>query len=332
MGHREEARALLERASALPSPQPVVWARLGELAVAEGRHAEAVELLSAVLDAVPQATRLHHALGLAYRGLGDMERARHHLALRGEIGLAPEDPLMAELATLQVGERVHLLRGRAAFRVGNFADAAAEFRGAVDARPESVRARINLSAALAGLGDVGGATRELERAVALDPGNPTARFNLAILLASAGEHRLAVIHFAAATAARPEDEEAWLGEAASWIALRDFGRAADRLALAGGTLPESGRIALGLARLLAAAPEVAVRDGERALDLAQRVFDAQRSADHAVVVSLALRELGRCDAAREWLEGLIAQGEASGDVATLRVERARLGETTPCRP
>jgi tetratricopeptide (TPR) repeat protein len=185
---------------------------------------------------------------------------------------------------------------------------------------------------LAGLGDVGGATRELERAVALDPGNPTARFNLAILLASAGEHRLAVIHFAAATAARPEDEEAWLGEAASWIALRDFGRAADRLALAGGTLPESGRIALGLARLLAAAPEVAVRDGERALDLAQRVFDAQRSADHAVVVSLALRELGRCDAAREWLEGLIAQGEASGDVATLRAERARLGETTPCRP
>lgn len=334
-GRRSEARVLLERAARLPSAEPVVWARLGELALAEGRYAEAVDLLTAVLEAVPQATRLHHALGMAYRGLEDMESARTHLALRGQVGLAPSDPLMDALAMLQVGERVHLLRGRSAYNAGSFAEAAAEFRLAVDALPESVRARVNLSAALAATNDVEGAMRELQQAVALAPDNPTARFNLATLLASAGEHRLAVVHFAAASRARADDDEAWLGEAKSWIALGGFQQATARLRVANATVPDSGRIAFGLARLLAAAPDLAVRDGARALDLASSVFEAQHTPEHATLVSLALRELGRCDEARKWFGDLIAQAEASGssEVGALLVERrAELGDADPCRP
>jgi tetratricopeptide (TPR) repeat protein len=334
-GDGDAARALLERAADDHPSSTVVGARLGELDLAQGRYEEAVRLLTAVLAAEPAATRLNHALGMAYRELGDMEHARFYLERRGDVGLAPADPLLDELQGIKVGERVHLLRGRRAFSAGQFEQAAEEFRLAIEAAPESARARINLGAALAGLNDIAGALRELQQAVALAPDNPTARFNLATLLASLGEHRLAIVHFQAATAARPGDEDAWLGEARSWIALDDFAQAAARLEVAAAKVPDSGPIAFGLARLLAAAPDLAVRDGERALDLARRVFEAQKSVDHAILVAQALREQGRCDDARTWLDGLIAEGEAgsaSAEVEALEAERSLLGAADPCRP
>lgn len=334
-GRTAEARALLEKATELPTAGPVFWARLGELAVAEGRYEEGARLLTAVLEVVPQATRLHHPLGMAYRGLGDLERARHHLARRGDVGIGLEDPLMAELDAVQVGERVHLLRGRRAFAAGSYDAAATEFGQAVEARPESARARINLSAALAAMGDVAGALDHLQHAVALAPENPTARFNFAKLLASGNQHRLATVHFETATVLRPGDEDAWLEEAKSWIALGDFARATLRLSVANSTMPDSGRIAFGLARLLAAAPDTAVRDGEKALALALSVFEARRTPEHAVLVSLAMREQGRCDEARRLLDRLIAEGEAASDtlaVETLRAARLALGDAESCRP
>jgi Flp pilus assembly protein TadD len=320
-GRQAEARTLLDLAAAVAPKAPVVRARQGELALAEGRHQEAVDHLTAALAAVPVATRLHYALGLAYRGLGDLDQARHHLALRGDVGLSPADPLLEELGRVQVGERVHLLRGRKAFHAGSFAEAVSEFRLALEAEPESVRARINLSAALAGTGDTAAAAEELIQVVAVAPRNVTARFNLGTLLASAGRHREAIAELEAAVTLRPDDEEAWMSEAKSWVALEDYGQAARRLEEASAAVPGSLRVAFALAKLLAAAPDLAVRDGERALELASRVFELEQKPSHAELVSLALREQGRCDEARQWLEGLISQGEeidAAEEVASER--------------
>jgi len=331
----EIAGMLLDQAAAIAPGAPVVLARRGELALVRQRYGEAVELLSAALEAVPAATRLHHAIGLAFRGLGDLEQARAHLERRGDVGLSPADPLMAELETLQVGERVHLLRGRRAFQAGQFEAAASEFRQALEAEPESVRALVNLSAALSGFGDRVGAAQSLQRALEIDPENPTALFNLASLAAGSDAHGAAVGYFAAATRVAPGDEEGWLGEAKSWIALGDFGEAARRLSSAGEALPESGRIAFALARVLAASPDLSVRDGERALDLATKVFEARRTAASAELLSNALRESGRCDQAREFLDRLISEAdelEAAQEAERLRSARAEIRDSEDCRP
>jgi tetratricopeptide (TPR) repeat protein len=329
------AREVLRRAEELAPRAPVVWARLGELALAEGEYQEAVDRLTAVLEAVPQASRLQHALGMAYRGLGDLDAAREHLALRGEVGLAPNDPRMEELAGLQVGERVHLLRGRKAFQAGSYAEAAEEFRFAVEAKPDSVRARVNLSAALSGMGDSDGATEELLQAVAMEPANATARFNLATLLAASGRHELAIAHFSATVGQQPEDEEAWIGEAKSWIALGDFAQAVERLDTAVAILPRSGKLAFALGRLLAAAPDRSVRDGQRAFDLASRVFEVMRTAEYAALMALAQRELGQCAEAAQFLDELIAKAEQLDNEAVaayLRPERAAIADSSSCRP
>jgi tetratricopeptide (TPR) repeat protein len=334
-GLLDEAREYLLAAERVAPHEPVVWARLGELALLRGEPGVAVERLEGALAAVPAATRLHHPLGLAYRALGDMEKARQHLEQRGDVGLAPPDPRMDELAALQVGERVHLLRGRQAYRAGRFGEAAEEFRLAVEAQPSSVRARINLGAALAGAGDTRGAMDELVRAVALGPDNATARFNLAALLSAAGKHSLAAAQYAEVLKRRPQDEQAWLGEAESWLALGDYRRAAARLSEAAEQLPESSAVGYALARVLVLAPDPAVRDGDRALDLALRVLEGRKDSNTVALVALALRELGRCADAAAWLDRWIAEADTGGApdvVGYLKGERQAIRDPAACRP
>ena len=130
---------------------------LGEVALAQQRFSNAIDHFVAALNRVPQANRIHYSLAMAYRGKGDLEKARVHLKQRGTVGVRAEDPLMGEVLGLLQGERVHLLQGRLAFQAGQFADAARAFAKAVQAEPDSVRARVNLGSALGQMGDTQGA-------------------------------------------------------------------------------------------------------------------------------------------------------------------------------
>jgi tetratricopeptide (TPR) repeat protein len=137
-----------------------------------------VTYLEAALRAVPAANRLHYNLAMAYRGLGEMEKAKAHLERRGTVGLRPPDPLVDELQELTLGERVHLVRGRMAFAAERYGEAAALFQEAVDADPTSVRSRVNLGTALARSGDREGALAQYRKALELDPTMVEAWVNL----------------------------------------------------------------------------------------------------------------------------------------------------------
>jgi tetratricopeptide (TPR) repeat protein len=357
----EAARAALAREPGAPA----ATALLGQIALARGAWAEAARHLGAALAAVPEATRLHYLLAQAYRGLGEKERAAEHLALAGAVGLRPADPLLDELAALRSGERVHLARGKTAFEAGDARGAADAFRRALAARPESVEARVNLAATLTQLGQTAEAVALLREAVRLEPANATARFNLGWLLGTAGSWSEAQAHFEAALAARPDDavarrflahalresgqlelalaaygravelapgdEQARLEEAETLVRLGRLAAARDRLE-AGLTLqPRSGLLAHGLARLLAAAPDLALRDGARALELARSVFAAAPSPLHATTVALALAEIGECAQAADWQRRAIAAADPA-QMAAWSATLAAYERGAPCRP
>ncbi len=363
-----EAETELKKALEINSQIPVAYAILGEIALARGEHQTAVELLSAVLTAVPAANRLHYPLAMAYRGIGDVEKAKSHLGQSGSVGLTVADPLIDELEQLATGERVYLLRGRQAFAAGRYGEAAGEFRKAMAADPKSGRVRVNLGSALGQMGDVLGAMEQYRAALGIDPANVAAHFNLGLLLVQQGELESAAGAFQAAIDAKyddaeahrqlgltlrrlgrheesethlkegftlaPRNEDAHLDYAVLMVDLGRYEEARETLEFAHGLMPQAGGIAHALARILAGCPDLELRDGPRALGLAQRVYEASQTPGHAVTVAQALAEIGRCSEAAEWLGRLIAVAveEGAGEWAAAQqpaLERYQAGP--PCR-
>ncbi|HEV7507497.1 MAG TPA: tetratricopeptide repeat protein [Thermoanaerobaculia bacterium] len=367
-GRLDDAEAALHKALDFPPTAAASHSLFGQVALARRDFRNAAEHLEAALAAVPEASRLHVPLAMAYRGLGDRAKAGEHLAKAGAVGLRAPDPLLDALADLRVGERVAVMRGRVAAQAGRYQDAAQEFRRALAVRPESVEARVNLGSVLALAGDRSGAMEQLREALRLDPANFTAHFNLGSLLAEGGTREEARVHLEAAVAGRPEDAEARrllakvlrdggqlpaalaqyrravelapgdeaarLGEAETLVRLGRYAEARLRLDEALGQMPGSGLLAHAEARLLAASPDPSLRDGERALKLALAVWQAQPAAFHAETVALALAELGRCDEAATWQRTAAgrAQSESPARLAEINGFLAAYMKGPPCRP
>src|SRR6185295_17838755 len=299
----EDAQGSFSTALELDKNNPAAHYGLGQVAVSKRSYAEAVDHFEKTLAQVPDANRVHYSLAMAYRSLGNPEKAKAHLAQQGSVGVRVADPLFDSLRDLITGERVYLARGKVAFEAQRFADAVSEFRKAVAAKPDSVTARINLGAALTQVGDLNGAVEQFEEALRLDPGRVNAHYNLAVLLARQNKHDQAITHLRSALRVEENDLNARLLLAQE---LQNSGRPDE-------ALRESAR----LAYLLAASPETALRNGARALDLAQRIYSATSTAQHGALVALTLAELGRCGEAADWQRRMIAATEQEGNAELL---------------
>ena len=272
---------------------PAAHYGLGQVALSRRNYTEAVDHFEKALALAPDANRIHYALAMAYRGLRNTEKAKLHLAKQGPVGVRVADPLMDRLVQLVEGARVHLIRGKLALEAKRYEEAAGEFRKAIEARPDSVPAHVNLGAALTQLGDLKGAADEFSKAVAIDPNNANAHYNLAVLLANEKQHQQAVVHLQAVSTINPND--------------------------------------LGAQFFLAQQLMQAKRPDE-ALKLAQSLYSATRALQHGVLVGSALAALGRCGEAVEWQRKLIARAvEERNDELQLKL-KADLQRYESCRP
>jgi len=317
----DEARASFNAALEIDKHSAAAHYGLGQVAASKRNYAEAVDHFEKTLAQVPDANRVHYSLAMAYRGLGDAEKAKAHLAQQGPVGVRVADPLVDGLQDLITGERVYLARGKLAFEARRYADAVNEFRKAAAAKPDSVTARINLGAALTQVNDVNGAIEQFEEALRLDPGKVNAHYNLAVLLAGQNKHEQAIVHLRSVLTVDANDLNARL------LLAREFERA-ERF---DESLAEYAR----LAYLLAAAPELTLRNGSQALELAQNVYSSKKIPQHAALVALALAELGRCSEAADWQRRAITTAEQERKTDTLEKLRAGLklyDNAQSCRP
>jgi tetratricopeptide (TPR) repeat protein len=316
----DEARESFSAALQLEANNPAAHYGLGQVAAAKRNYSEAVDHFEKTLAQVPGANRVHYALAMAYRGLGDVEKAKAHLAQQGTVGVRVADPLVDSLQDLIAGERVYLARGKMAFEARRYADAATEFRKAVAAQPESLTARVNLGAALTQLGDLQGAFEQFEAALRIDPRSINAHYNLAVILAGQKHHEDAIAHLRSVLSVAENDLNARLLLAQE---LKQAGRVE--------ALSEFARVAY----VLAASPEIDLRNGARALELAQRVYSATGSPQHGALVALSLAELGRCREAFELQQQMIAAAEQQGNTdlhGKLRIDLKLYQNTQSCRP
>jgi tetratricopeptide (TPR) repeat protein len=340
----------------------------GRVALLQKDYKTAAKHLEQALAANPKATAAHYPLAMAYRGLGDTQRAEAHLRQQGEIQILPVDPLMRDLDELLQSPRAYDLRGARALETGDYPSAAAYFRQGLKLDPNNASLRFRLGTALFQMGDAAGAQQQFEQVVQTSPEYARAHYGLGVLLDASGRHQEAIERFSAAVKLEPhyvqarvglagalrrsgrvrealaQYEEArridasvpdsTFGQAMALVSLERYREARDLLAALVTDHPEQPMFGEALARVLAAAPDASVRDGRRALALVDGLLAKQQTLELGEALAMSLAELGRYEEAAVVQRDVIAAAERAGlhDVAVRMAGNLQLYERrSPCR-
>ena len=358
----------LKKAQALNPSSGAVLYGLGRVALAKQDYAQAVKDLEGALAISPQSTRLHYPLALAYRGLGNKEKAEEHLRLRGEVDLPPADPILGEVSGLLQNAAAYEARASQALGARQWAEAETNLRKAIELAPGNAFSRLNLGTALYMQGNADGALEQYREAVKLSPTLARAHFSIGVLMESRGQDADAIKAFNAAIASDPSYVEprfslanalrrggrvqeslpqyaevlrmdpavsqASFGYAMGLVRLGRYQEAKSRFEAAMKTFPDQPGFAHALARVLAAAPDASVRDGARAISIMNELLKSQQTLNMAETMAMALAESGRFDDAAMWQQDAIRAANESkrGDVARRLTVNLKLYQSRqPCR-
>ena len=222
----EAAEPLFMQALSLEPRSAAALSGVGRAALARQDAARAAEYLERALAVEPGASSLRYPLAMAYRELGELDKAEAHLRQRGSGTPAPRDPLMDEYSGLLETPLAYETRGMRALEEGQVATAVEIFREGLELAPDDPALRHRLATTLFMSGDARSAVEQLEETLRRSPEFAKAHFGLGMILSMSGRHQEAAERFSAAVEFQPDYLEARLGLA---DALRVTGRVAESL-------------------------------------------------------------------------------------------------------
>jgi tetratricopeptide (TPR) repeat protein len=327
-GDFDKAQTMYSKLESNRDARAAALAGLGKVALARHQYKEAIHYLEEALGLSPGSTRLRQPLAMAYQSLGDHAKAEENLRQFVVGGMEPGivDPLAEALDAKVAASHALVRRGQRFAKVERFDLAEPAFRAAVEADPGNADAVANLGISLANLGRIEEAQRRLSESLSLDDTSALVHFSLGVVLDRQGLDQLAMKQYEAALERDPTNLQAcvYLADAKMRAGLAEDAAALYRRALE--QAPESPRIQRSLimanlkaghyataraslelalkshpdtpeiintlARILATAPNAAIRDGPRALQLARTLFETRRDPDVGQTYAMALAETG----------------------------------------
>jgi tetratricopeptide (TPR) repeat protein len=173
-------------------------------------------------------------------------------------------------------------------------------------------------------GDLRTAISSLQEAVALQPDLVEAHADLANLLAEIGRYGEAADEFGQVVEAQPENQPARFGYALSLMMAKRYPEAAASLEQSVTSFPDNAALKHVWARLLATCPDDAIRDGERALQLASEAMQSRPGFEQAQTLGMALAEVGRFEEAAELQRQLIQSVQDAGQDAVVPMLQSHL--------
>ncbi len=280
-------------------------------AARSGRSKEAAAIYRELLSEDEDDPEVHFNLARSLIEVGNQKAAEEHM--RRAIELNPAHGAAHVNLALLLG------------RTGRTAEGALHLERAADIDPENLQWRMMRARARADAGNSAGARAELKQIVRLDPGAVEAHRLLATLLLAAGEPAEAADHLDALAALTPDDLRVRFQLGLARFRTGQFAAARAALDAAFERFPDDLAVRHLLARLLATSPDAAVRDGDRAVELARAVVDEQPVVDHLETMAMALAEAGRFEEAVAWQQrALDRERETSGGSTPQRLDRLRL--------
>ena len=220
-----------------------------------GMYADIETLWQATLARNPDSWLAHNNLGTMLLEAGDVDEAIPHFqkALAIDPGLAG----------------AHHNMGTALVQKGKVDEAIAEYQKALTLMPHMDKAHVNLGAALMQKGEVDEAIAQFQMALAISSRVPGAHNNLGVAFAKKGQLTEAIAQFRKTLETDPDDEEVRKNLA---MAFAQKGEAEQAIAQFQRVLqinPDNLEACDNLAWLLATASASSLRDGAKAVALAQ---------------------------------------------------------------
>jgi tetratricopeptide (TPR) repeat protein len=323
----EEGLALAPDALSLHAPLANAYRALGRTGEAE-RHSKMWRNTEIPL-ADPRKDALDELIesGLAYelRGLRAMSRrdwAGAAALFRKGIELAPPD------GTLR--RSLHHKLGTVLWMAGNADEALAEFEAVTRLAPDAAadeptsKAYYSLGVVMASEGRTNRAVEQLSKAIEYGPAYVEARMALGDVLRHAGRVEESLQHYAEASRIDPRLTPARIGYATALIRLQRWRDARDWLEESSRQQPDNPDVGYLLARVLAAAPADGVRDGPRALALAESLARRHQTTAVGETLAMALAEVGDYAQAAEIQRGVLQAVQAQAPVDYVARVRERL--------
>lgn len=185
---------------------------LGRVHTTSRDLAGAVDQYSAACELFPTYGPAHYALALAYRKLGQSDKAEEQLRISERTrNIVPpvDDPLLGEMRDLDSSAVSYVQRGAFLEQVGRIDDAIKATEKAVELDPKLVVAHANLLSLYGRVGDVKKAEEQYRAVMALNPDQfPKAHYDYGVLLMTKGENKQAMEAFRRATQINPSYAQA----------------------------------------------------------------------------------------------------------------------------
>jgi tetratricopeptide (TPR) repeat protein len=183
--------------------------------------------------------------------------------------------------------QLHYNLGRTYFQMGRLNDSIGEYREEIKIAPDNIDAHANLGYSLMETGRRTEAIAEFQRALAINPNFAAAHDNLGEALLKNGDLEGAIKHLERAVELEPRfvGEQDCLGIA--FAKKGQFAQAIGHFEKGLELNPNDLNDLANFAWLLSTCPEPSLRDGSKALTVAQRALDLSGPASPAVLQSLA---------------------------------------------
>ena len=202
----EQFESLIER-----DPQhAAAYAELAAVAIAEQRYEDARRYLDRALLLQPDANKLNHQLGLVYRQLGEVDKARESLQRAGARNVRFSDPVLETMHGQSRSAAFYGAAGVEAVKSADYAEAEQLFRQALEIEPESLNNHVYLARTLEAQGYLSEAKIIIDEALEIDPEDAKANLTKGVLLEEQHQPEAARAYYARALSADPDYAEALL--------------------------------------------------------------------------------------------------------------------------
>ena len=255
-GQVDEAMARFQKAVELRPEFVNARVGLANVLLQKGRTDEAIVQLRAALEIQPDDADANSNLGNALLQKGDFDDAIVYF--QNALAVQPND---AEF---------HNDLGNALLHKGRTNEAIAHYRKALEIQPDFALGHHNLGMALLQKGQIDEAVAHFRKTVELEPGNAKVHNNLGWMLLQAGQLDEAKSQLVKALEIRPDYVEAHDNLAKTLLRKGQVGEAVTHYQIALKFQPENAHILSHLAWVLATWPDATIRNGTKAIELAEQ--------------------------------------------------------------